>query len=95
MYIYEYIDHLGLYRIFDPDHPEQTVAYLDAADLALVLLEDPDGDRYSADTTVETRDFMNHLRKTDPTARNHHLMTYLWSENRKEGRRRGCNGGDI
>lgn len=88
MYIYQYIDHLGLYRIFDPDHPEQTVAYLDAADLALVLLEDPDGDRYSPDTTVETREFMRHLCKTDPTARNHCLMTYLWSENRKEGRRK-------
>ena len=88
MYIYQYIDHLGLYRIFDPDHPEQTVAYLDAADLALVLLEDPDGDRYSPDTTVETREFMRHLCKTDPTARDHRLMTYLWSENRKEGRRK-------
>ena len=95
MYIYQYIDHLGLYRIFDPNHPEQTVAYLDAADLALVLLEDPDGDRYSPDTTTDIRIFMQHLRETDPTARNHHLMTYLWSENRKEGGRRRCNGGDI
>lgn len=74
-YLYTYIDYLGAYRIWDPKHPEQTVAYLDAEDLAMVLLEDPDGEKYGGETEEDTRAFMRRLRENG-----------LRSENRRNGK---------
>lgn len=78
-YCYTYIEHLDLYRIWDPQHPEQTVAYLDAKDLALVLLEDPEGDVYEEDPeeTEETRRFMDQLRRRDRTAMCYRGLSYI------------------
>lgn len=29
----DWIDYMGLYRVYDPKHPQQTVAYVDEAEL--------------------------------------------------------------
>lgn len=29
----EWVDHMGAYRVYDPERPQQTVAYVDEADL--------------------------------------------------------------
>lgn len=46
--IYEWIEHRGDYRLYNPLEPEQTVAYLDKEDLfrALTEGEDPKGFEY-------------------------------------------------
>lgn len=88
MILYNYIDYLGAYRLYDSDHPDQNIAILNAEDLALVLLEDPDGDKYGGETNEDFRAFMRRLMEKDRTARDYTKIKGLWYENHAKARKK-------